>query len=174
MNADPDQLLNRFVVAALTVFVTVSLLLVAFVCRELWLQQRITNLSTSLQVNLADLEATTEEIQNEISEMDTITNTAQKAENLSEVVELLTDANEQLDSIGEDVNTVATILDPEAADPPTTTAVTEVLPTVQDRADQVFTIFAILISIAGVVIAILLALAVRVQQSISSDRSPRT
>ena len=52
MRSDPDEYLNRLVVAALTVFVVVSLLLAAFVAREIWLQQRVVELSTDLQTNL--------------------------------------------------------------------------------------------------------------------------
>jgi ABC-type multidrug transport system fused ATPase/permease subunit len=171
MLSDPDQFLNRIVVAALTVFVTVSLLLAAFVFREIWLQQRISNLSTTLQDNLDDLEQTTEEIQGELAAIQTITTTAQQTENLDNVTDLLTDANEQLDAIEEDINQVTTILEPETD--VLAVATEEAEPVIQDRADQVFTIFAMLVGVAGVVIAILLGMAVSVQQRASSRGNPR-
>lgn len=171
MLSDPDQFLNRIVVAALTVFVTVSLLLAAFVFREIWLQQRISNLSTTLQDNLDDLEQTTEEIQGELAAIQTITTTAQQTENLDNVTDLLTDANEQLDAIEEDINQVTTILEPETD--VLAIATEEAEPVIQDRADQVFTIFAMLVGVAGVVIAILLGMAVSVQQRASSRSNPR-
>jgi hypothetical protein len=148
-------------------------LLAAFVLRELWLQQRIADLSTDLAVNLDDLEETTEEIQSELAALAALTDTVQQTENLCDVTELLADANQQLDAIGEDMDEVATILEPEPDVPPAATAAVAVLPAEQDRADQVFTIFAILVGIAGIAIAILLTMAVRVQQSVSSRRNPR-
>lgn len=172
MLSDPDQFLNRLVVAALTVFITVSLLVAAFVFREIWLQQRISNLSITLQDNLTELEQTTEEIQGELSAIQTITTTAQQAENLGNVTDLLTDANQQLESIEEEISQVATILEPEVDAQAVVTEDAEVEPVIHDRADQVFTIFAILVGVAGVVIAILLGMAIRVQHDVSSQRSP--
>lgn len=172
MLSDPDQFLNRLVVAALTVFVTVSLLLAAFVFREIWLQQRISDLSITLQDNLAELEQTTEEIQGELSAIQTITTTAQQAENLDNVTGLLTDANEQLESIEEEINQVATILEPEVDALAVAPENAEAESVIHDRADQVFTIFALLVGVAGVVIAILLGMAIRVQHDVSSQRSP--
>jgi hypothetical protein len=163
MNSDSDHSLNRLVVAALTIFVTVSLLLAAFVVREIWLQQRIVDLSANLEDNIANLEETTEEIQSGLSETQATTNTVQQSAELAKVTELLSDASEQLDSIGEEINEVATILEPEPAAPTPTNPEDEVAPPVQDRADQVFTIFAMLVGIAGVAIAILLGRVVSMQ-----------
>jgi heme/copper-type cytochrome/quinol oxidase subunit 2 len=173
MQTDPDQLLNRLVVVALTVFVTVSLLLAAVLFRELWLQQRIANLSTTLQDNLENLEETTEEIQSELSALQTVTDSVQQSENLETVTDLLGDANEQMSTLGEEIGEVAAILEPAAETVPVETAVADPAPPPQDRADQVFTIFALLVSITGVVIAILLGLAVRIQQRVPARRTPR-
>ena len=164
MTPDPDQFLNRLVVAALTVFITVSLLLAALVFREIWLQQRIADLSTALQDNIEDLGQTTDEIQSELSVIQTITDTAQQSENLETVTGLLTDANEQLESIEEDIGQVSTILEGETEPRVAATQEAEQVAPAQDRADQVFTFFVLLVSIAAVVIAILLAMALRVQQ----------
>lgn len=161
MNSDPDQLLNRLVVAALTVFVTVSLLLTAFMFREIWLQQHIADLSSDLQVNLDDLKQTTEDIQSEIR---TATVDDQQMEKLDEVTELLAEVDEQLTSIEEDVNKVATILEPE---PDTPLTEPEAPAVVQDRADHIFTIFVVLISIAAIAVAILLGITTRVQRQVS-------
>jgi tetrahydromethanopterin S-methyltransferase subunit B len=174
MNADPDQLLNRFVVAALTLFIAVSLLLAAFVFREIWLQQRIADLSVAMEVNLEDLEETTKDIQSELSVLDTITATGQQAENLEEVTALLADANEQLTSLEQEINEVTTILEPATGGISTATPAAEIAPTAQNRADQVFTIFAILVGVAAIAIAILLTMAVRVQQTAASRREPRS
>lgn len=163
MNFDPDQFLNRLVVAALTVFVTVSLLLAAFIFREIWLQQRIAALSINLQDNLADLTETTEEIQSDLSEIRTTTDGAEQLENLGEVTKLLTDVDEQLESIEQEIDRVTTILDDESdvfgGDHSEISAVV-------DRADRVFTIFVVLTSITGIAIAILLGMATRVQEQI--------
>jgi len=49
MKSDPDKLLNQLVVAALTVFMVVIMLLAALVLRQLRLQQRIADLSTEVR-----------------------------------------------------------------------------------------------------------------------------
>jgi hypothetical protein len=159
MNTDPDHLLHRLVVAALTVFVTVSLLLAAFVFRELWLQQRIADLSANLEVNIADLEETTGVIQSEISEISANSDDAPATKDLDKVAELLTDADAQLETIGEEIDQVNSLLEPEPAPLFAEPAIIDEGPAPQDRADQVFTIFAVITGFAGIAIALLLGLA---------------
>ncbi len=162
MSSDPDLLLNRLVVAALTVFVTVSLFLAAFVFREIWLQQQITELSTDLQINFDDLKQTTEEIQNDLSDLLVTTDTTQKMESLDEVTELLADVDEQLTSLEQDIGTVVDILEPVAVEPFDETLMTEESPPSINRVGRVFTIFVVLTSIAAIAIAIFLDIALRV------------
>lgn len=171
MNSDPDQLLNRFVVTALTVFVTVNLLLAAFVFRELWLQQTMAELSTELQSNLDELKETTEAIHSDLSEIRTTTELTQPVETLDEVSGLLTDVDEQLALIEQEIEQVNTILEAEA--PRVESSDMARSPVVQDHADRVFTIFVVLTGIAGIAIAFLLNLALRVRDHAASDENSR-
>lgn len=163
MNADPDLLLNRLVVAALTVFVTVSLLLAAFASREIWLQQHISALSTDLQSNLDELKQTNEVIQSDLSELLVTDNPGQKPESLDEVTELLTSVDEQLTSLEQDIAAVTTILETDAVSIDAPLLPVESLPAT-NRVGRVFIIFAVLMSIAALVIAVLLDIALRVQR----------
>lgn len=173
MKSDPDQFLNKLVVAALTTFVVVCLLLGAFVAREIWLQQRIVGLSTSLQTNLEELEQTTEVIQNKMQELEETADNAPAPQEWDNMNELLEDVDQQLSSIEETIDDVA--VTSEATIDLTTdlTTVEEVAedgnvekPTfIRAQADQIFTIFAILTGIAAIAIAILLGLAMRVQDN---------
>jgi hypothetical protein len=165
MNSDPDQILNRLVVAALTVFVVVSLLLAAFVFREMWLQQRIAGLSSNLEVNLEYLEETTEEIESTMSEMRTTTGNPQATQEWDNVTELLEDVDQQLETIGENIDEVATVRDVEGDTILIEHAEAESVDTARNPADQVFTIFALLTGGAAIVIAILLGMAMRVQDN---------
>lgn len=113
MNSDSDQLLNRLVVAALTLFCIVSLLLAAFVFREIWLQQRIVGLSSDLQVNIEDLAQTTEEIQSEMSGGRTTRADAEGAKDWDSVTVLLENVDQQLELIGENIDEVATVRESE-------------------------------------------------------------
>ncbi len=178
MNEDPlragkrdlDRFLYRLVVAAVTIFVTVSLLLAAFVVRELWLQQQIVDLSANLQDNLAGLEETTEVIQSELSEISAHAEDPETLENLDKVAELLTDADQQLESIEEEIGEVATLLEAEPMLPTSNSVTPDESAALQDRADQVFTIFAVLTGIAGVAIALLLGVAVYAQNNHEGGR----
>ena len=167
MNSDLDRILNRLVAAALTVFVTVSLLLAAVVAREIWLQQQIADLNSTLQADLDDLSETTGAIQSEVADLRTATGDAEKLESLGEVTELLNNVDEQLGAIEENVGEVASVLgsEPETA---TVEAIvaddTEPPQAPPDRADQVFTIFAALIGVTALVIALLLGIATHVQE----------
>lgn len=171
MKSDPDQFLNKLVVAALTTFVVVCLLLGAFVGREIWLQQRIVGLSTSLQTNLEELEQTTEVIQNKMQEMEETSESAPAPQEWDNVNELLEDVDQQLSSIEETIDDVAVTSEAKidlTTDLATTEAATEeeedAKPTfIRAQADQIFTIFAVLIGIAAIAIAILLGMAMRVQ-----------
>lgn len=166
MNSDPDLLLHRLVVAALTVFVVVSLLLAAFVAREIWLQQRIVGLSSNLQVSLEELEETTEEIQSKMSEIDAAAENTPEAQEWDSVNELLEDVDQQLVSIEESIDEVATVSD-EQIDITTAAESEEAHPpnSIRTQADQVFTIFAVLTGVAAILISILLGMAMRVQDS---------
>jgi len=165
MNSDPDHLLHRLVVAALTTFVVVSLLLAAFVTREIWLQQRIVGLSSSLQTNLEELEETTEEIQDKMSELETTTETAPEIQEWDDVNDLLEDVDQQLESIEETMDDVAVaneeVIDSSAVE----STQAEAEGSVRTHADQVFTIFAVLTGLAAIVIAVLLGMALRVHDT---------
>lgn len=173
MNSDPDQLLNRFVVAALTLFVTVNLLLAAFVFREIWLQQAMADLSTELQSNLDELKETTEAIQSDLSEIRTTTDITPPVETLDEVSGLLTDVDEQLTTIEQEIDQVTTILEPEADAPSEESSNGARSPAIQDHADRVFTIFVVLTGVAGIAIAFLLNLALRVRDRAAWEENHR-
>jgi ABC-type multidrug transport system fused ATPase/permease subunit len=175
MKSDPDKVLNQLVVAALTVFVVVIMLLAALVLRQLWLQQRIADLSSEVQVSLDDLEEITEDIQREFDESRAATSEPQTIDKWEEVTEALGDVDEQLDSIGEDLedlNEAALAVEPEADALSVLAGGEEQADAPQDQVDQVFTIFAILVGIAGIAIAILLGLAVKVYQSALHSEKP--
>ncbi len=165
MTSDSDRLLHRLVVAALTTFVVVSLLLAAFVTREIWLQQRIVGLSSSLQTNLEELEETTEEIQSKMSELGTNTEVAPKTQEWDNVNDLLEDVDQKLETIGETIDDVS-VASEEKIDIATAES-KEVAAegSMRSQADQVFTIFAVLTGIAAIVIAIFLGMAMRVQDT---------
>jgi ABC-type multidrug transport system fused ATPase/permease subunit len=171
MKSDPDKFLNQLVVAALTVFIVVIMLLAALVLRQLWLQQHIANLSSGVQVSLDDLAETNEEIQRELGEIRTTTDEAQTIDNWEEITEVLDDVDKQLVSIEEDLSEVALALEPQADTPAALTETDEHLGATQDQVDQIFTIFVVLIGIASIAIALLLGLAVRVHQSASYRES---
>ncbi len=165
MKPDLDKLLNRLVVAALTLFITVILLMASFVLRHLWLQQHIANLSHDVQVRLDDLEETHEEINRELVEIRATPDGTQTIDNWEDISEALEMVDAQLDSIEEDMIEVALVMESQSE---TTSISTEMHATRQghqDLADQVFTIFGILISITSIAIAILLGAAVKVQQT---------
>jgi hypothetical protein len=179
MNQDPlrtdkrdlDRFLYRLVVAAVTIFVTVSLLLAAFVVREIWIQQQIVDLSANLQDNLAGLEETTEVLQNELSEIEANIDDPQALENLDKVAELLTDADQQLGVIEEEIGEVTSLLEVEPVLPVLDATEEDANTALQDRADQVFTIFAVLTGIAGIAIALLLGVAVYAQTKNAPTRN---
>ena len=171
MKSDPDKLLNQLVVAALTVFITAAMLLAALVLRQLWLQQRIVDLSSEVQVSLDDLEEINQEIQRGLVEMRTATVEAQNLDHWEEITEALDDVDQQVASIEEDLNEVALALEPPAEATSALTGADEPLDVTQDQVDQVFTIFAILVGLASIAIAILLGLALRVHQSASPRES---
>lgn len=165
MDSNPDKLLNQLVVAALTVFIVVVMLAAALVLRQLWLQQRISDLSSEVQVSLDDLEEITEDIQRELAESRKTPGKGQQPENWEEIAEALDDVDGQVDAIEENLSEVVVALEPQAEAPSALPATSEQSDAVQDHVDQVFTIFAILISLASIAIAILLSLALRIQQS---------
>lgn len=173
MRSDPDKLLNQLVVAALTIFLVVSVLFAAFVLRHLWLQQRVAELSSDVQVNLENLEEVAGEIESELIEIEETTGETQNDENWEEIAEALDDVDEQLDSLGEDLNAIAEVLDSQPE--PTELSVETDAPAseeqrrvLQDQIDQVFTVLAVLIAFASIVIAVLLAIALRIQQKANS------
>jgi ABC-type multidrug transport system fused ATPase/permease subunit len=169
MKSKPDKMLNQLVVAALTIFLVVVVLFAAFVLRHLWLQQQVAELSSDVQVNLENLEEVTGEIERELTEIQETTGETQNAENWEEIAEVLDDVDEQLDLLGDDLNEVAEALDSQAE--PIELSVEANAPVsedqrraLQDQIDQVFTILAILVALASIAIAILLAMALWVQQ----------
>lgn len=162
MNSDPDQILNRLVVTALTVFIAISLLLTAFIFREIWLQQRLAALNASLQVNLEELEQTTEEIQATVSEIETNKVESQEAQELTQLLETV---DEQLATIGESIDEASTVRETEIETTAGGEEVAELVPVTRRQADQVFTIFAVLTGIVAIVIAVLLGIALRVQDA---------
>jgi hypothetical protein len=170
MNSDPDRLLNRLVVVALTVFIVASLLLTALIFREIWLQQRIAGLSNGVETNLEDLEEVTEEIQSQLSDMRTTPGAAQNVEGGEDVAKLLENVDQQLGSIEENLDEVLTVLEAES-DLPIVVRKEPESEAVQDRADQVFTIFAVLIGITAIAIALLLGMAVSVEDRVSAGES---
>lgn len=168
MKSDPDKILNQLVVAAITIFVVVITLFAAFVLRHLLLQQRVAELSSEVQANLENLEDVTNEIERELTEIQETTAGTDNEENWDEIAEALDTMDEQLDSLGEDLNEVALVLETQ----PDSDEILAEEPVIyederyalQDQIDQVFTIFAIIIALASIAIAILLGLALRVQQ----------
>jgi hypothetical protein len=174
VKSDPDKLLNQLVVAALTVFIVVIMLVAALVLRQMWLQQRISDLSSEVQVSLDELEEITDDIQQELVESRATPGAAQYSDNLEEIAEALDDVDGQVDSIEEDLNEVVVALEPQVEATSALTEDNEQPGAIQDQVDQVFTIFAVLIGVASIAIAILLGLAVRVQQSESYGESRRS
>jgi hypothetical protein len=129
------------------------------------LQQRIMGLSSSLQTNLEELEETTEEIQSKVSEIETTEN-APEAQELDNMNDLLEDVDQQLESIEGNIDDVATAGEEGAVSAPAQSEGDE--EPVRAQADQVFTIFAVLTGIAAIAIALLLGMAMRVQDNRSS------
>ncbi len=170
MKSDPDKLLNQLVVAALTVFIAVTILLAALVLRQVWLQQRVVDLSSDVQVNLEDLEELTEEIQRELAERRATPDQAENVDEWEEVREALGEVDERLNFIEEDLDEVTQALGAQTGTPAVSAGndVSERAAT-QDQVDQVFTIFAVLVGVAGIVVAILLGMALRVQQGLRDD-----
>lgn len=173
MKSDPDKILNQLVVAALTVFVVVIILLAALILRHLWLQQQIADLHNEVQVSLEDLGEITEEIQRELVEIQATPGQARSPDTWEEITDALDDVDEQLDSLEGDLSEVALALEPQENLTATIIAADEPADAAQDQVDQVFTIFAVLVGIAAIAIAILLSMAVRVQQNTSYIKSHR-
>jgi hypothetical protein len=166
--SNPDKFLNQLVVAALTVFIVVVMLAAALILRQLWLQQRLSDLSSEVQVSLDDLEEMTEDIQRELVESRKTPPDRQSLDNWEEIAETLDDVDGQVDAIEENLNEVAVALEPQAELPSALLETQEPSGATQDQVDQVFTIFAILIGLASIAISILLGLALRVQQGLFS------
>jgi hypothetical protein len=159
------------VVAAVTVFIVVVLLLAALVARQFWLQQNVATLSSDLQTNLETLEETTQEIQDELSDILATPEHAQNLDKWEEITEVLDDVDVQLDTLEEGIDEVALALDPvDESSPPIQSEEIE-QPVNSDPVDQVFTIFAALVALASLAIAILLGVSVRIHQRTSTGRS---
>ncbi|MBK8901127.1 MAG: hypothetical protein IPM53_08090 [Anaerolineaceae bacterium] len=164
MKAESDKVLNQLVVTALTVFILVVLLLAALILRQLWLQQQIADISDDVQVNLEDLEAITEDIQRDLAENPTIID----PESLDEVAEALDDVDERLDQIEEGLdglNEVAFTQQNPAEDGSSTADSDTNSIVAQEQVDGIFTVFAVLIGITSIIVAILLGTAVRIYQN---------
>lgn len=165
MKSDPDTLLNQLVVSALTVFIVILTLLATLLLRQFWLQQQIAQISNDTQNTLADLEEITETVQQELIESRQGNNESQPVEDWEEVTEVLNDVDEQLESIGEnleDLNEAASALQSEPNPISSIDNTEEQATTSQDQLDQIFTLLAIIIGIASIIIAIFLGAAVRI------------
>lgn len=155
MKSEPEKLLGQLVVTALTAFMLILLLLAALLLRQLWLQHQIVALSNDLHDNLTELEEMTGEIQDEL--LETTPDSAPEAlEEREEIMEAISDVNEQLRLIEEELEEVAEALAPEAQATPVTEATGEQEGVMGDQVDQVFTIFTVLIALTSIVIALLL------------------
>jgi hypothetical protein len=122
-------------------------------------------LSSTLQSNIEELEQTTEEIQSQISEIEAAPAGAPESQEWDNVNDLLEDVNAQLESIEENMDSAAIPGEEVAATLPTESDDAESQDSVRARADQVFTIFAVLAGLAAIAIAILLGMAMRVQEN---------
>lgn len=160
----PDRLLNQLVVAALTIFILLLLILGALIARQVWLQNHIVELSSDIQGNLTELEEMTETIQDELSALRATAEPGKAEEAHWETInELLDDVDSRLDSVGDGIEEVEQVLNsPEEALSIEPTPVDQPV-IIQDSLDQVFTVFAALTGISGLVVAVFLALALRVQ-----------
>ncbi|MFZ1755157.1 MAG: hypothetical protein WBO46_10535 [Caldilineaceae bacterium] len=173
LDSRPDRLLNQLVVAALTIFVLLLLILGALVARQVWLQNHIVELSSDIQGNLDELEEMTEDIQDELSALRATAEPAQaEAEHWENITELLDDVDARLDSVESGIEEVGQVLNaqeepPNPVEPPTTEPVV-----MQDSLDQLFTVFAALAGLSGIIIAVFLALALRVQDKNRLSKSP--
>jgi hypothetical protein len=164
MKADLDKILNQLVVTALTVFILVVMLLAALVVRQLWLQQQIADISDNVQVNLEDLEAITEDIQRDLAESPTTID----PDSLDEVTEALDEEDERLGLIEEgldELNEVAFIQENLSGDDSPAVEDEQISVVAQEQVDGIFTVFAGLVGITSVFLAILLGMAVRMYQS---------
>lgn len=174
MESEPDRHLNQLVVASLTVFIAVIVLLAALVLRQVWLQQRMVDISSDLQVNLEDLAETTGEIQGELLAIRTPPVSGKEGDNWENITKLLDDVGDRLDSIEENISDVTLALEPQADATSVANEDDEQPRPVQNQVDQVFTIFAALVAIASIAIAILHGMAVRVQHRASNGANPRS
>jgi hypothetical protein len=159
MEPNAYKLLNQLVAAALTVFIAVIVLVAALVIRHMWLQQHIVELSSGLQENMDELAVITEEIQSGLAESQTAVANPQQAERGGEItglVDNLENLDKQLSSIEEDLNQVALVLESGR---------------IQYQVNQVFTVIAAFVAIASVAVAILLGMAMRVQEDITNRHS---
>jgi hypothetical protein len=164
MKVDLDKILNQLVVTALTVFILVVMLLAALVVRQLWLQQQIADISDNVQVNLEDLEAITEDIQRDLAESPTTID----PDSLDEVTEALDEVDERLGLIEEgldELNEVAFIQENLSGDDSPAVEDEQISVVAQEQVDGIFTVFAGLVGITSVFLAILLGMAVRMYQS---------
>lgn len=171
MNPDPDKFLNQLVVTVLTIFVILIMLLAALILRHLWLQQHIVDLSSDVQIKLDDLEETHDEIQRELIEIRTTPGSTQSVENWEEITEVLDNVDEHLNSLEEDLSEVTLALEAESNSEPVLPDTGEQPQTNPDQVDQVFTIFTVLVGIASIAIAILLSMALRIQQNNPFERT---
>lgn len=162
MRSDPDKLLNQLVVAALTMFTVVIILLAALVLRELWLQQQVADLSADVQDSLDDLEEITRDIEQELVEGRVAEGDAQNLNNWAEIGDALDNVDEQLQSIDENLSDVVSPLDSEAEITSTSPDDDRQPDVIRNWIDQTFAILAMIVGIAGIVIAVLLGVAVRV------------
>jgi hypothetical protein len=104
-------------------------------------------------------------------EIRTTPGSPQNVENWEEITEVLDNVDEHLNSLEEDLSEVTLALEAESNSEPTLPDTGEQPQTNPDQVDQVFTIFTVLVGIASIAIAILLSMALRVQQNNPFERT---
>lgn len=163
MKFDPDNILNQLVGVALTVFIAVIVLLAVLVFRQIWIQHQIATVSDDLQENIIYLEEVTGELQTELKEMQSTIDSNEPIEHLDEITSLLDNVDDQLDNVGDGLTDVTLALEPEPEAEVVSPSVHD-QPVYQDTLDEMFTIFAMLISITSILIGVLLGIAIYIQR----------
>lgn len=169
--SEPDRLLHQLVVSALTVFVLLLILLGALAVRHIWLQQHLQALGDSVEMDLEDLEALTDEIEGELAEVRETPATTWSAAEWDEMASTLDDVDAQLEALKEEMNDVAAVNESAAAE---YLAIVSAEPdAAEEPADQIFTILVVLVGLVSIIVALLLGVAVRTQQQTAYPGSRR-
>lgn len=156
----PDQLLNQLVVMSLTIFISLLVVMGVILFRQIQLQESIININDDLQMSLDDLEETTEDLQVELLDIQTIDD-SQYLLTLDGINDLLGDVDVQLQNIEQDIEEIETALDTQLELPTQTENAPELM---NDQADQMFTLLAVLVALISLILSVFLALAIRLQR----------